>query len=143
MTIIIFTILTAICIDEAAIMFIYYIYRYGIKQKRVKSFKNYNDAMEYYNSMDQSKYGFDYEYKHPQHIYKEVYRNILNGFAYSDGFHGFKILNTYNDAYIIFNHYGSSAVEVSYKCIKWLLEKIFMDDFYKLKLTKNGYVNMI
>lgn len=124
-------------------MFIYYIYKYGIKQKRIKSFKNYDEAIKYYDSMDHSKYGFDYEYKHPTHIYKEVYNNLLSGFVYSDGFHGFKILNTYNDSYIIYNHCGSSAVNISLKSVRWLLNKIFMDDFYKLKLTKNGYVNMI
>lgn len=124
-------------------MFIYYIYEYGLNQKRIKTFNNPDDANRYYDTMDQSKYGFDYEYIHPKKIYKEVYNNLLAGYAYSDGFHGFKILHTYNDSYIIYNHYGSSAIEISYKNIKWLLEKIFMDDFYKLKLTKNGYVNMI
>ena len=124
-------------------MFVYYVYKYGLKQKRVKSFKNYDDAMKYYDSVDQSKYGFDYEYKHPKYLYKEVFNNLLNGFVYSDGFHGFKILNTYNDSYIIYNHYGSSAINIDLKHVRWLLDKIFMDDFYKLKLTKNGYVNMI
>ena len=35
------------------------------------------------------------------------------------------------------------TVNIDLKHVRWLLDKIFMDDFYKLKLTKNGYVNMI
>lgn len=124
-------------------MFIYYIYEYGVNQKRIKTFKNKDKAIKYYESMDHSKYGFDYEYKHPKYLYKEVYKNLLSGLVYSDGFHGFKILNTYNDSYIIYNHYGSSATDISYKSVRWLLDKIFMDDYYNLKLSKNGYVNMI
>lgn len=124
-------------------MFIYYIYEYGLNQKRIKAFRNNKKALDVYEKMDHQKYGFDYEYIHDEKIYHDVYKNLLDGYSYSDGFHGFKILNTYNDSYIIYNSYGSSAVSISLENVRWLLNKIFMDGFYKLKLCKNGYVNMI
>lgn len=123
-------------------MFIYYIKKVG-SDRVIKSSTNKDEILKDYDDMNKNgyKYNFDYEYIHESSLYKEVYKNLLSGLSYSDGFHGFKILKDKN--IIIYNHYGSSAVDVSFKCLKWLLNKIFMDDFYKLKLCKDGYINMI
>ena len=73
---------------------------------------------------------------------KNVMSHLLKGGKVapktSKSFVGFYLKDTFDGVYIAYNHYGSSAVKVTYDDLEWLVTVIF-DGLDTLELKDNDY----
>jgi hypothetical protein len=73
---------------------------------------------------------------------EKIMNHLINGGKVapkgSKSFQGMYLKDGYDDVYIAYNHYGSSAIKVNYKQLEWLVNEIF-GGLDTLELKDNDY----
>ena len=73
---------------------------------------------------------------------EKIMNHLINGGKVapkgSKSFRGMYLKDGYDDVYIAYNHYGSSAIKVNYKQLEWLVNEIF-GGLDTLELKDNDY----